>query len=68
MDSLKLARVGDTIVVMVELYPSAYMLALSAEQAETLGRNLLEILKTEGGTDTDDLPGLMMKKPKGAAS
>ncbi len=72
-DGVRVARVRDAIVVMVELYPTAYIIVLDDKQAVDMAQHLLEcaMRPVSAGDDDSALEGLlkgMAKKPKGEAS
>jgi hypothetical protein len=53
-DGVSLVKVGDTIVLMIQLYPTAFMLALDADQATNLAESLLEMVVTPAQKDKID--------------
>lgn len=50
---VSLVKVGDSIVLMVEVEPTAYMLALPKDQAARLARKILEHCDGEDGSDDE---------------
>lgn len=55
-DKLALMRVGETVVLMVEVFPAAIMLALTEEQAVKLSDSLREMVNH--GADYGDFGDL----------
>lgn len=62
-DSVKIVRVGDTIVLMIQVFPTAFMLALDEASAAALSEGLLEAVVTRKTKDSlADMLGDLMKK------
>ena len=69
-NGVSLVRVGDDVVLMIEVYPTAFMLALDTDQVTKLADGLREIVSRGGGEAADlDLSELLRgagRKPEGS--
>lgn len=69
-DKIALVKVGDVVVLLVEVYPTAIMVALEEDQALALARRLNEIVDEPSEETTEQFMERLLKgkKPSGEAS
>ena len=60
-DGVSLAKIGSAIMLMVEMFPSAYVLVLDETQARKLAASLVEMADRQTDTGGNALESLLAK-------